>query len=69
MAPADDVPDTAVRKPPKPPRLLAPAAGVPPVSVSVDEIAAAAATLAAGTGPFAVDAERASGFRYSTAPT
>lgn len=45
--------------------LLAPRDGVPEVSVSRDEIARAADTLAAGTGPFAVDAERASGFRYS----
>ena len=45
--------------------LLAPRDGVPEVSVSRDEIARAARALAAGTGPFAVDAERASGFRYS----
>jgi ribonuclease D len=45
--------------------LLAPADGVPPLSVSVHEIAAAAELLASGTGPFAIDAERASGFRYS----
>jgi ribonuclease D len=45
--------------------LLAPADGVPPLSVSVREIAAAAELLASGTGPFAIDAERASGFRYS----
>ncbi len=35
------------------------------MSVSTDEIARAAERLASGTGPFAVDAERASGFRYS----
>lgn len=45
--------------------LLAPADGVPPVTVYVRDIAAAAERLAAGTGPFAIDAERASGFRYS----
>ena len=45
--------------------LLAPADGVPPLSVTPYEIAAAAALLASGHGPFAVDAERASGFRYS----
>src|SRR6478672_4763285 len=45
--------------------LLAPADGVPPVSVTVSEIRAAAELLASGHGPFAVDAERASGFRYS----
>jgi ribonuclease D len=45
--------------------LLTPADGVPPVSVTVSEIRAAAELLASGHGPFAVDAERASGFRYS----
>lgn len=50
---------------PEPIPLLCPADGVPPVAVSADEIADAARMLASGTGPFAVDAERASGFRYS----
>lgn len=45
--------------------LLAPRDGMPEVSVSRTEIARAADLLASGTGPFAVDAERASGFRYS----
>jgi ribonuclease D len=45
--------------------LLAPAEGVPALSVTASEIAAAAELLASGHGPFAVDAERASGFRYS----
>jgi len=45
--------------------LLSPAEGVPPVAISATEIADAARQLASGTGPFAVDAERASGFRYS----
>jgi ribonuclease D len=45
--------------------LLEPAGGVPKLSVSAADIAAAAAQLADGHGPFAVDAERASGFRYS----
>ncbi|GGK40861.1 ribonuclease D [Nocardia camponoti] len=45
--------------------LLAPAEGVPPVLAIAEEVAAAAKTLAGGTGPLAVDAERASGFRYS----
>ena len=45
--------------------LLAPRDGVPPLSVSRSEIARAADLLASGNGPFAVDAERASGFRYS----
>ncbi len=45
--------------------LLVPDDGVPELSVSSSEIARAAALLATGEGPFAVDAERASGFRYS----
>ncbi|OBK39960.1 3'-5' exonuclease [Mycobacterium sp. 1245111.1] len=45
--------------------LLAPADGVPALSTSPAEIAAAAELLASGSGAFAVDAERASGFRYS----
>ncbi|WP_194814283.1 ribonuclease D [Nocardia sp. XZ_19_385] len=45
--------------------LLAPNDGVPPVLVTPEQVAEAAARIAAGTGPLAVDAERASGFRYS----
>jgi ribonuclease D len=45
--------------------LLHPAEGVPRLSVSAGEIEAAAQLLGRGHGPFAVDAERASGFRYS----
>lgn len=50
---------------PPPVLLECPAEGVPPLASSVDEIARAAEKLASGSGPFAVDAERASGFRYS----
>jgi ribonuclease D len=50
---------------PEPTPLLHPADGVPDVSVTVREIEAAAQRLDRGRGPFAVDAERASGFRYS----
>ncbi|MGA8249413.1 MAG: ribonuclease D [Mycobacterium sp.] len=45
--------------------LLHPAEGMPDLSVTASQIAAAAALLDRGHGPFAVDAERASGFRYS----
>jgi ribonuclease D len=45
--------------------LLAPRDGAPQLSVSRYEIASAAEFLKSGHGPFAVDAERASGFRYS----
>ncbi|HEY2834431.1 MAG TPA: ribonuclease D [Sporichthyaceae bacterium] len=44
--------------------LLEPADGVPPVVETRAALAAAAAALAAGEGPVAVDAERASGYRY-----
>ncbi len=45
--------------------LLHPADGVPTLSVTLGDIEAAAQLLGRGHGPFAVDAERASGFRYS----
>ena len=60
--PTADTPDSAE---PDVTPLLHPADGVPDLSVSTGEIKAAAALLAGGHGPFAVDAERASGFRYS----
>ncbi|WAJ47067.1 ribonuclease D [Mycobacterium sp. Aquia_216] len=50
---------------PAPAPLLHPAEGVPELSVTVSQIAEAARLLDRGHGPFAVDAERASGFRYS----
>ncbi|HTA02884.1 MAG TPA: ribonuclease D, partial [Streptosporangiaceae bacterium] len=37
---------------------------MPPLVDSADDLAAATAALGAGSGPVAVDAERASGFRY-----
>jgi ribonuclease D len=59
---ADDQPDCAE---PEVTPLLAPAEGIPDLSTSASEIAKAAEQLAGGHGAFAVDAERASGFRYS----
>jgi ribonuclease D len=50
---------------PEPTPLLCPTEGVPPLTIADDEIASAAERLASGEGPFAIDAERASGFRYS----
>jgi len=44
--------------------LLEPRDGMPPLVASAADLAAATAALGAGTGPVAVDAERASGFRY-----
>lgn len=45
--------------------LTRPADGVPPVVMTPDALRAAADALAHGTGPIAVDTERASGYRYS----
>jgi ribonuclease D len=44
--------------------LLAPRDGLPPVTDTSTALVAFAEALAAGTGPVAVDAERASGYRY-----
>src|SRR6476620_4703978 len=65
---ADSPGDDSVAAEPAEPEatpLLAPRDGVPQLSVSRAEIARAAELLTSGHGPFAVDAERASGFRYS----
>jgi len=53
--------------PPLPPAtpLLAPREGVPPVVETAAALAEVVARFAGGTGPVAVDAERASGYRYS----
>ena len=45
--------------------LTQPAEGVPPVVSTVPALRVAVHALAAGTGPIAVDTERASGYRYS----
>ncbi len=58
-SPADDTRDGDGPVP-----LLEPAGGVPPVIETAESLAAGAAALAAGSGPVAVDAERASGYRY-----
>lgn len=44
--------------------LLQPRDGTPPLLTTPAEFEAAADVLAGGTGPFAIDTERASGFRY-----
>ena len=49
----------------EPELLTEPADGVPPVVSTPAELAATIAALQAGSGPVAVDAERAHGFRYS----
>nr|WP_233266948.1 HRDC domain-containing protein [Tomitella fengzijianii] len=45
--------------------LTAPREGVPPLATSAADVAEVARRLAGGTGPVAVDTERASGYRYS----
>jgi ribonuclease D len=65
MPEADETPPDTAQDTPSAVLLECPAEGVPPLAVSADEIAYAAEKLASGSGPFAVDAERASGFRYS----
>ncbi len=55
---ADAAPERAVID------LLEPRDGLPPVTSTPRDLAAAVGRLAAGTGPVAVDAERASGYRY-----
>jgi ribonuclease D len=49
---------------PAPTPLLAPRDGLPPVVENSTRLVAYAEALRAGTGPVAVDAERASGYRY-----
>jgi len=44
--------------------LLEPRDGMPPVVITGEALAEAISRLAGGTGPLAVDAERASGYRY-----
>lgn len=59
-----DAQDTAVDNAPAPVPLLDPREGIPPVVASPEALAEVIAAFAAGTGPVAVDAERASGYRY-----
>lgn len=49
---------------PEPIPLLEPRDGLPPLLTTAAEVADLAGRLARGTGPVAVDAERASGYRY-----
>ncbi|WP_329284135.1 ribonuclease D [Streptomyces sp. NBC_00691] len=57
--PDDDVPANGLPIP-----LLEPREGIPPVVETEDALAEVVAAFAAGRGPVAVDAERASGYRY-----
>ncbi|MFJ8544435.1 HRDC domain-containing protein [Streptomyces sp. NPDC093586] len=60
-APPDDA-GSSVSQAPTP--LLEPREGVPPVIADAAALAEVTAAFAAGSGPVAVDAERASGYRY-----
>ncbi|ONH30431.1 ribonuclease D [Pseudofrankia asymbiotica] len=60
-----DVIDAAEPASPAVTPLLEPVEGVPPVTCDARALAAVAERLAAGEGPVAFDAERASGYRYS----
>lgn len=53
-----------VADPPTAPTLREPAEGVPAVCQTLQDLASLAEAFAAGTGPVALDAERASGHRY-----
>jgi ribonuclease D len=60
-----DAPETAASEAiPAPVPLLDPREGIPPVTASPQALADVVAAFGAGTGPVAVDAERASGYRY-----
>ncbi|MET3982662.1 ribonuclease D [Streptomyces sp. PvR034] len=57
-------PDDEVSSDGLPIPLLEPREGIPPVVADDEALARVVAAFAAGTGPVAVDAERASGYRY-----
>ncbi len=65
-APIDDAQRTAEAVAAPVPELpaLTLRAGIPPVTTTADELARVVSRLTAGTGPIAVDTERASGYRY-----
>ena len=62
---ADSASDSASETLPDAPLLTEPSDGVPEPITTPAELAALVDRLRAGTGPVAVDAERASGYRYS----
>ncbi|MFI6284949.1 HRDC domain-containing protein [Streptomyces sp. NPDC051018] len=57
-------PDAGVAAEEAPIPLLEPRDGIPPVVADAEALAAVVAAFAGGRGPVAVDAERASGYRY-----
>ena len=67
VEPDDDVEGAGENEITALPLLTAPAGGVPPVTDTREALARVVAAFAAGHGPVAADAERASGFRYGQA--
>ena len=65
-APETDEASTAESPPAEPAPLLTLRDGLPPVVETDDALADVCRRFAAGTGPVAIDAERASGYRYSS---
>ncbi|MFC4034922.1 HRDC domain-containing protein [Streptomyces polygonati] len=59
-----DARETATPTTAAPVPLLDPREGIPPVTASPEALSSVVAAFAAGSGPVAVDAERASGYRY-----
>ena len=62
--PSDSTSDLEHGTPQPAPELSAPREGPAPVITTLAQLKASCRALAAGSGPFAVDAERASGYRY-----
>jgi ribonuclease D len=65
-SPPDQPEDSGTDAPEPPSPLLTLRDGLPPATDTVAELTAACAAIADGTGPVAIDAERASGYRYSS---
>jgi ribonuclease D len=66
-SPPDTLPEEPLAEPPAPPApLLGLRDGLPPLCDTPPALADACRALAAATGPVAIDAERASGYRYSS---
>ena len=65
--PTDGAPTAIEDEAPEPILLTEPADGVPEVVTTAEGLQRVVDTFAAGTGPIAADAERASGFRYGQA--
>ena len=63
---SDEVEEVEVESAPPANRLEAPREGIPHVIETEEQLATAISSLAHGTGPVAIDAERASGYRYSS---